>query len=286
MMTIRLMFLSLLLLAASGCENTDLQLAAEAGIDAFKAVTLTDEAVKGLARASARHADASNTLAPPDNRSAVRLKKVVGETVAMDGMHYQFQVYLDKEVNAFALADGTIRFYSGLLDLLDDGELRFVAGHEMGHVAKNHVRKQMRVAFASSAVRKGIASQGNMAGDLARSALGDFVQELTSAQFSQLEEKEADDHGLAFLRRNNHDPEKAVTALRKLATLGDNHSFLASHPAPGLRAERLELQIQGKSLPIEAQQDDLLARLLAWLDPLLALLPPGLRRLIPLPGQG
>ena len=99
------------------------------------------------------------------------------------------------------MADGTIRIYAGLMDLLDDGELLFVVGHEMGHMAKEHIRKKIRLAYAASAVRKGIASQGGAAGDVAGSLLGGLAEALLNAQFSQLEEKEADDAGLAFLKR-------------------------------------------------------------------------------------
>jgi len=86
------------------------------------------------------------------------------------------------------MANGTIRVYSGLMDMLDDGELRFVIGHEMGHVMKNHIRKKIRLAYAASAVRKGIASQNNIAGDVARHCwrFGRIPHERT---VSQLEER-------------------------------------------------------------------------------------------------
>jgi putative metalloprotease len=35
-------------------------------------------------------------------------------------------------VNAFATADGTIRIYSGLMEMMTDDELIFVIGHEIG----------------------------------------------------------------------------------------------------------------------------------------------------------
>ena len=77
--------------------------------------------------------------------------------------------------------------------MLSDGEFRFVIGHEMGHIVKQHTRKRLRLAFAANALRKGVASQNNAAGDIARSQLGGLVEQLFSAQFSQLEEKIADD---------------------------------------------------------------------------------------------
>jgi putative metalloprotease len=223
-----------------GCENTDVQLAAEAGLDAVKAVTLTDEDVQGLAAQSAEYADSKNRIAPQASRYTGRLQGLVGDYLEEDGFLFNYKVYLSSEINAFAMADGTIRVYSGLMDMMDDEELRFVVGHEMGHVVKEHIRKKMQLALAGSALRKGIASQNNIAGNIARSQLGGFVELLVNAQFSQQEEREADDYGLTFLQNKGYDPTGAVSALRKLATLGNEHSFLSSHPAPGKRADRLE----------------------------------------------
>lgn len=230
----------------AGCEETDLRLATEAGLDALKAATLSDETVRSLAREAATHADGMHPLAPENSPEAERLRRLLADHGEQGNFRFEVKVYLVPEVNAFAMADGTIRFFSGLMEMMDDDELRFVLGHEMGHVVHDHVRKRMQLAYAGSALRKGIAAQNNAVGAIARSELGAFVEQLTGAQFSQQEEKEADDYGLAFLRDNGYRPEAAVTALRKLATLGDNHSFLASHPAPSMRAERLERVLRGE----------------------------------------
>lgn len=243
----------------SGCENTDVQLAAEAGIDAYKAITLSDQAVAELSAKSSAAMDNQHSIAPAGSTYAKRLQALVGDLYELDGYTFDFKVYLKDDVNAFAMADGTIRIYSGLMDLFEDGELCFVIGHEMGHVVKQHTRKQLRLAYATSAVRRGIASQEGGTADIARSQLGGLVERLMGAQFSQLEEKVADDYGLAFLKSKGYTPEDAVSALKKLAGLGSGHSFLSSHPDPGLRAERISLQIQGKALSVEETQQDLIA---------------------------
>lgn len=253
------------LLFLAGCEDTDVRMAAEAGLDAAKAVTLSDEAVRQMALQSAQYADGRQRVAGPGDPYASRLQRLVGDHQQEGALRFNYKVYLADEVNAFAMADGTIRIYSGLMDLLDDGELRFVIGHEMGHVARNHIRKKIQMAYAASAVRKGVASLNSTVGELARSQLGAFTELLMGAQFSQLEEKEADDYGLAFLQGKGYATKDAVTALRKLAALGDNHSFLASHPAPGKRAERLELQLAGKAVPLDESPRNLLSRVTDWL---------------------
>lgn len=250
----------LFLLCFAGCENVDLLMATDAGVDAVKAVSLSEEAVREMAKQSSAYADSRQSIAPPENTYAKRLKRLVGEHHREDGLDFNYRVYLDKEVNAFAMADGTIRLYSGLMDMLDDEELRFVIGHEMGHIALKHIHKQLRLAYASSAARKAIASVDGSAGDIARSQLGGFVQLLTGAQFSQIEEKEADDYGLKFMQEKRYAPEAAVSALNKLAALGNGHSFLSSHPAPGARAKRLTLQLGGKASGLEEQKQGLLQK--------------------------
>jgi putative metalloprotease len=269
----------LLLLLLAGCENVDTRLAVEAGLDAFKAATLSDEQVRLYARQAAEQADSENQLAPPESQEARRLAALLNGPLRADGQDYDVRVYLTDEVNAFAMADGAIRIYSGLMKMFDDQELLFVIGHEMGHVARKHVRKKLMLAYAASAVRKGVAAQQEgTAGEIARSVAGGFAEALLNAQFSQKEEREADDYGLAFIKSRGHDGEAAVTALRKLATLGSRHHFLSSHPAPEKRASRLRDRLDGK---IVDEEPGLLAAAWAWLREKLVFLAGLLLALLP-----
>lgn len=236
------------LLLCTSCEDTDITLVAGAGVDAIKAVTLSDTKVIQLANEATVHVDRSRKVAPPESPYAQRLNKLVGEHLTEGKHSFNYKVYLSPEINAFAMANGTIRVNSGLMDMMDNGELRFIIGHEMGHVVKRHIKKKMMLAYGGSALRKAIASQDSLAGNISRSVLGDFAETLVNAQFSQQEEREADDYGLQFLFQKGYEKQAAVSALKKLATLGKNHSFLSSHPAPDLRAVRLEKQLNGETV--------------------------------------
>jgi len=260
MRNLTLLILCLFSLCTVGCENTDTRLVTEAGLDAVRAVALSDKAVQQMAVRSSAYADSKKRVAPATSKYARRLKRLVGDHYREGDLTFNYKVYLAQEVNAFAMADGTIRVYSGLMDMFTDDELRFVIGHEMGHVALKHIHKKLKMAYASSAVRKAIASTDSTAGEIARSQLGGFVQVLMGAQFSQLEEKEADDYSLAFMKEKGYAPQAAVAALKKLATLGNKHSFLSSHPAPGKRAERLQMQLDGKDVSIAEQKKGLWAK--------------------------
>lgn len=236
----RLVLIFICLFFFSSCEDTNLLIMADAGVDAVSAITLSDEQVKDIARQAARASDEKHRVASSGNKYEERLRGLVKNIQTIDGYDFDIKVYLTRNVNAFAMADGTVRIYSGLMDLMNDEELLFVIGHEMGHVVKNHSRKKVVVAYASSAIRKGLASQENEIGQMARSVLGGLVERLANAQFSQHEEREADDFGAQFLLDNGYEVNGAVTALRKLEQLANNHTVLSSHPDPADRAKRLE----------------------------------------------
>ena len=253
-------------LLLSGCENTDVMTAVDAGKDAVKAMTLSDQDVHDIATKAAQLSDKQNVVAPPDNKYAIRLNGLVAQQFQEGNLKFNYAVYLSPEVNAFAMADGTIRIYSGLMDMLNDGELRFVIGHEMGHVVKNHIRRKIQLAYAASAVRKGASAQNSAAGEVARSAVGGLAETLMNAQFSQLEEKEADDYGLAFLQREKYSTQEALSALRKIAKLSKGHSFLSSHPDPEKRADRLQAQLEGRALSIEDRKQSLINKLKTFLE--------------------
>lgn len=212
-----------------------------AGKDAAKAVTLSDKEVKSLAQSAIQHYDKSNQVAQASSPYAVRLAKITKGMQNEAGLKPDIKVYIKNGVNAFAMANGSIRLYSGLMDQMSDDEIRYVIGHEIGHVNLGHSKKAMQVAYAASAGRKAAKASGSGVAKLTDSAMGDLAEKLVSAQFSQSQERDADMYALKMMKLNKYDPKACVSALRKLEKLfGNESSVFASHPAPGNRANGLE----------------------------------------------
>ncbi len=216
----------------------------ETGSDAVKVVTLSDSDVKKLASDASKQSDKLNRVAPSASPYAKRLAKLTKGMKTADGLELDIKVYLVKDVNAFAMANGTIRIFAGLMEKMTDDEVRYVIGHEIGHVNLGHSKKALQTAYATSTVRKAGAASGNALVTLSDSALGDLTEKLVNAQFSQSQENEADQYALKFMKTNAYEPKAAVSALRKLEKMfGNNKSMLSSHPAPGDRADALEKEI-------------------------------------------
>ena len=106
------------------------------GMMAVKAATLSDAEVRQVADQACAESDQQNRIAPANSKYGQRLDKIakaLGDQI--DGVPVNYKVYLTEEVNAWAMANGCIRVYSGLMELMSDNEIEGVLGHEMGHVA-------------------------------------------------------------------------------------------------------------------------------------------------------
>lgn len=225
----------------------DLGSAVSAAGKGLKAATLSDAEVADVARQVSAAEDKRNKVAAAGSTQAARLDRLAAGLKNEDGLKLNFKVYLNPEVNAFAMADGTVRVYSGLMEKMNDNELRFVLGHEIAHVKLGHSKKALQAAYAASAARDAVAASGNAAvAVLSQSALGDLAEKLIHAQFSQSQESEADAYAVRFMQKRQYDTQAASSALRKLQDLGGGeNSMFSSHPAPGERAKQVESQLKG-----------------------------------------
>ncbi len=158
----------------TGCQNMDSNGLLSSGAEAFQAYSLSDAQVKTLSDQACQDMDSKATIAPANSEYAKRLttiSRALGDNI--NGQPVNYKVYMAKDVNAFAMANGCIRVYSGLMDMMTDNEVEAVLGHEMGHVALGHVKKGMQVALGTNAIRVAAASAGGIVGSLSQSQLGD-----------------------------------------------------------------------------------------------------------------
>lgn len=219
-----------------------------AGTTALKAATLSDADVKDLSDKSCAALDAESKIAPAKSKEALRLAKIVKSMpTTVNNVSINYKVYITKDVNAWAMNNGCVRVYSGLLALMNDDEVRGVIGHEVGHVALGHSKAAMQTAYTASAARQAVSAAGNQAvAAISNSQLGDLTEKLINAQFSQVQESAADDYSFDLLTAAKLKREGLVTAFEKLAKLGNTSSMLSSHPSSSERAQHIRDRIANK----------------------------------------
>lgn len=221
-----------------GCAGNDSGQLLNAGLTALKGATLTKEQLQGEARLAAQQMDSENKLAPANNAYSRRLAKVTQGLTSIDGTPLNFAVYLDDEINAFAMPDGSVRVYSGLMDVMKDDELIAVIGHEIGHVKYEHSLSQFKTAYLTSAARQAAAAAGGTVGALASSEYAEIGTKFMSAQFSQKDELQSDVYGIEVLCQLNMDPYAAMRAQQVLMSQsGNGGGLFSSHPATAKRIE-------------------------------------------------
>ncbi len=193
-----------------GCKNMDAGGAMSAVGDLAKAASLTDAEVSGYAAQMVAAQDKQAKILGASSKYGQRMAKLTSGLQSFDGLKLDFKVYDSNQINAFACPNGAIRFYSGLMDAMTDDEIRYVIGHEIGHIKLGHSKSRMQTALATSA--------------------------------AQSNENAADDYAVqTFLTKIGSNKKGAVTALEKLAAMsGGGGGWTSTHPAPKERAERMK----------------------------------------------
>ncbi|MBB4803572.1 putative metalloprotease [Flavobacterium nitrogenifigens] len=237
-----------ILLASFGISKMNAQInlgekaigAVQKGVTGF---TFSNADAAKLSKEAVDKLDAEHEIAGPTDGYTLRLNRVFGKHASGDGFTLNYKVYKLKEVNAFATADGSVRVYSGLMDIMDDNELIAVIGHEIGHVANNDSRDAIRAAYQKEALMDGASSQSATLATVTDSQLGKIGSAIIDSKYSRKQESEADLFAYNFMKKNGYDVNAEESAFRILAKMseGSQASFIdqmmSSHPDSKKRAD-------------------------------------------------
>ncbi|GAB3702892.1 M48 family metalloprotease [Spirosoma flavus] len=218
---------------------------AQAAMDALNSALISDAQVAELSRQAVVEMDAKNPVAGPSDPYTVRLNRIVSRHRTISGLPINYKVYKVADANAFATADGSVRVFKGLMDIMNDNELLAIMGHEIGHVINHDTRDALKSSLRRSAVRNAAASTSGAIGKLSRSQLGSVADYLMGASFSRKQETEADDYSYGFLKRNGYNVLALATSFEKLAKLngggqgGKVATIMSTHPDSKARAQRV-----------------------------------------------
>ena len=176
-----------------------------------------------------------------------RLNHLMRKFKSYEELNLSYKVYETKEANAFATPDGSVRVFSGLMDMLSDDELLGVLGHEVGHVALKHAYYAWRSRMLRSAASDALGAFLPEWSILSDSVLGDVAASFLSSGYSRSQESEADDFGYNFLKEHGYNPWALVNAFEKLKSASEvDDSFVAkilqhfaSHPGFDKRISHL-----------------------------------------------
>ena len=180
--------------------------------------------------------------------------KSTGQSSALSGLTWDFQLVESEEVNAFCLPNGKIVFYEGILKYADTPDyIAVVMGHEMAHAIAKHGNERMSQetamnllgAVASEAVgmKKGAAAQS-----LFNLGFGIGSQAGVLLPYSRKHEYEADKIGMYIMDIAGYNVNAAPAFWEKMLD-GKNpntNDFLSTHPSDAKRIAALQEAIRTK----------------------------------------
>lgn len=203
--------------------------------------TFSNEEAAALSKEAVVKMDKENPIASATDAYSVRLNKLFAKHKTENGLSLNYKVYKVKEVNAFATADGSVRVFSGLMDIMDDQELLAVIGHEIGHVANNDSRDAIKAAYRKEALLDAAASQSGKIASVTESQMGKIASGMIDAKHSRKQETDADLFAYDFMKKNGYNVNAVESAFTILANLNSQQNgafeqMLSSHPDPKDRA--------------------------------------------------
>jgi predicted Zn-dependent protease len=148
-------------------------------------------------------------------------------------------------VNALALPGDAIVLYAGLVERAQsENELMMVLGHELGHFAhRDHLRGLGRGLLVQIAIAYFFGDVGSL-----QSLAVSGVAALSRSQFSQSQEREADEFGLTLLQKTYGQVAGATDFFARMSQQkGADLAFLSTHPAPGKRVKEIERLIKERN---------------------------------------
>jgi predicted Zn-dependent protease len=163
--------------------------------------------------------------------------------------NYRVLYVPDSTVNALALPGDAILIYAGLVEQAkSENELMMVLGHELGHFAhRDHLRGLGRGLLVQIVIATFIGDIGSL-----QSAAVSAIAAVSRSQFSQSQEREADEFGLTLLKKTYGHVAGATDFFARLSKHeGADLAFLSTHPAPGKRVEELKRLIKERNYPLK-----------------------------------
>jgi putative metalloprotease len=237
-------------IAMSGCsafKNVNTGRVVQAGVTALTAASITDAQVAEMSRQSMVLTDSENTIAAANSPYAKRLADLTRGLGNYGGLSLNYKVYMTDQVNAFASGDGSIRVFSGLMDVMDDDQLMAIVGHEIGHVKNEDSKDAIKNAYLYAAGREAVGAVGGTLGTLSDGVLGQIAETYLNARYSQKQEHAADDYGVDFTVAAGRDPYSMMRSMQKLQQLSGGGTSVtpglmqafSSHPDTAERERRM-----------------------------------------------
>lgn len=174
---------------------------------------------------------------------------------------WEFVVFDNDQVNAFAMPGGKVGFYTGIWKVFEnDDDVAVVMAHEVAHIVAEHgnerVTQQLLVTGAGLGLAVGM-DQGELDATTQQIVLAAFGVSSTLGvlSYSREHEEEADQIGLVYMAEAGYDPRRAIVLWQKMSAMGGANvpEFLSTHPSDETRVQNMR-ELMPSVMPLYEQR--------------------------------
>lgn len=166
-------------------------------------------------------------------------------------MQWEVNIVKSKDINAFCMPGGKIVVYTGLADMIGNGqgsddEIAAVIGHEIAHAVARHANERVSRAQLQSMGGQLLGSILGGSNSLAGSVVGQLYglgsQAAVALPFNRKQELEADKMGMVLMAIAGYNPQYAVSLWQKMErnSSGASNSFWSTHPSEAKRIQVIQ----------------------------------------------
>ncbi|MEA4935004.1 MAG: M48 family metallopeptidase [Paludibacter sp.] len=184
-----------------------------------------------------------------DSTKSVILNEFADNLELNNQVDLNFKVVESGIVNAYALPDGTIIVFTGLLDKMDNYEqLTGLIAHEVSHVNNRHAMKMLCRNLSGYIFVSALFSDIN--GIMA--VIAENAHNLNTLTYSRKFENEADEEGTMILIQNGINPRGVISLFKMLQKEEKDYQtiipeYISTHPYTKNRIENIEKIIKEQS---------------------------------------
>jgi beta-barrel assembly-enhancing protease len=153
----------------------------------------------------------------------------------IENVDWQFRILRDPSVNAFALPNGSVYVFTGLLARLEnESQLAAILAHEIVHVRNRHTYRSYRSYRKKTLTVNLLSAAAGLAGVDGIGVAAQFILTVSVIGYSRDLEKEADLNGAELVSESPYEAQAMVDALECLQNPYDvdldGEPFYGDHP--------------------------------------------------------
>lgn len=177
-----------------------------------------------------------------DNDGLMKYVSLVGRSIAMNTgrqeIQFRFAVLDTDEVNAYAAPGGYVFVTRGAVSQMrDEAELAGVLAHEIAHVSRRHIVKELNIQAEDASAASGMARLIGGTSEAARTAFAQAVDKALDILFKdgykREDEIDADRSGVSYAALTGYDPNGLAGFLRRIGPAKEKATEVLDKTHPG-----------------------------------------------------